>query len=171
MIVAKTIAERLSELAIVCTYPDCGVTLTAHSALVGDLTNAYLGARQGPVEKSEPLSAVELAGQARCSKHPLQSGIRMFPILATASLMDRWVEQNVRVLDRQFQHSRPIRERTHERRRIEMNALFAKNVPQPDKPRPKHRVRSHVPRMKHAEPPAKKGKKDEAKQKNRKGRR
>jgi len=143
---AATIVDRLKSASLACGI--CKTVLTVAQAKVGDLTNLYLGTRQGPVDSTRPLTASELAAEARCTEHPLSDAgtpLRMFPILDTAALMDRWVVRNARTTAAP-RPIRPIREHRPQGAGDFVNRTLSSSKPAGDKPRPPHRHRTHVPR-------------------------
>lgn len=140
-IAVRTIADRVRDLALTCTAPECGCPLTAQEARVGDWLNLYVAIRKGPVDKTMPLSASELASEARCPQHPLRDNgqpLVMFNIVKTAESMDRWARNNARVADP------PAIVRTERAKKPEgagffVNATLSKKVTAESKPRPQHR--------------------------------
>lgn len=154
-LVVRTIVQTLKERTFKCSAPGCArENLAPRDTKVGDLTNLYLGVRRGPVDESYPLNANELASEARCPEHPLSEGIRMFLILDTGSMMDRWVRRN---LARQDQGERERRHQDWLRRKEAreqkekrpsggfINSVLSGAKPKEDKPRPKHRHRKPGP--------------------------
>ena len=92
-----TIVEALRARTFKCEM--CGDQLSASQAWVPDLLNLYLGARKTEVNSTYPLTAMEIAGQARCIKHPCEYGVRMYPVTDTGAEMDSWVARNARQLE------------------------------------------------------------------------
>jgi hypothetical protein len=140
----KTITETVRSRGIIhCTHPGCDRWVQGTEATVPDLVNLYLKARRGgEVDSQYPLTASELAADVRCPAHPLP-GIRMFPILGTAGLMDRWIARNLEVMAAaERDRSQKQRERRHQKGHSTdgfVNRTLATVKPAEEKPRPQKR--------------------------------
>jgi hypothetical protein len=149
-ITPRTIVQQLRAMTIACSFPGCQWKMSADHARVPDLLHLYLGIRGGPVDMKHPQSAAELASEARCWKHPLAEGVRMFPLLTTAAVMDRWASNNAREMGKRQEEWRPKAQTT---RPSYISSLLAQRKPEDDnKPRPKYRHRTR-PLMKAERPP------------------
>lgn len=160
-LVAKTIVQQLAERTFACSKDGCGQReLTADRVRVPDLTNLYLGARysavrgemSGVVDERYPLTAAEIAQQARCLNHFLT--VDMFPVFYIGDLVDKMLAGNAKHLyaeqtevGRAAYLARRQAPKPQGQRGGFVNALLATRKPTTEeKPRPKYRHRNDGPR-------------------------